>query len=150
MTEVRGGRETLAVLRGLDKGVYYKTLGRIKREAKPLADAIDGAFPSSPPTRGFDHKGRTGWRNRKRWKSTTKIGGRRSRSSWPLVRVTVNSAPKVIADMAGSGQLAQALGGSPSRYAWPAAQRELPEVTRAVEAAVRDASKLANRKLERT
>jgi hypothetical protein len=150
VTEVRGGRETLAVLRGLDKQLYYSTLGKVKREAKPLVQAIDGAFPGTPPTRGMDHNGRTGWGNKRKWRSTVKVGGRRTKSSWPLVRVAVNSGPKVIADMAGHGQLAAALGGSPSRYVWPAANAQLPEVTNAVEAAVRDASKLANRKLERT
>ena len=131
VVEVSGVRETLAVLRSVDKKAFYKATAKIKRGANELVEVIDSTIPTAPPTRGFAHNGRTGWGNRR--KPVAVYGGRRSskhrdRQEWPLVTISVKSAPVEIADMAGRGaangpkiaSLTEALGrwGSPSRFVW--------------------------------
>lgn len=149
---VIGGRATLRELRSVEAGLYWETIREMKSAAKPLADAIDGNYPTEPPTRGFDHKGRTGWRNRKR--TDRKVGGRRKRNGeWPLLRIIVADAPRQIFDLANRGQLSVAIEsngfGSPSRGAWRTSQALRRETVQAVEQAIRDGSRKANTRLRK-
>lgn len=142
--QVIGVRDTLSMLRTVDKSLYWQAVGDIKRAAAPLALAVKGNVPASAPLSGMDHKGRTGWRARGATRVTTKFGGRVKRGpvqEWPLVRVVLSGAAVSMYDMAGRGsanQLGAALSarnGAPSRAAWPAAQAHLGSVQAAVEAA---------------
>lgn len=147
---VIGGRATLAELRKFDRELYWGTVNRMKVAAKPLADAIDSNFPTDAPMSGFDHNGRTGWRQRK--VTRTKVGGRRTGRGWPLVRIIVADAPRMIFDLA-TGNLGDQLEkhghGSPSRAAWRTSAALRKETTDNVERAIRDASVVANRRLTR-
>lgn len=147
---VTGGRETLAHLRAFDKELYWKTVNRMKTAATPLADGVIASFPSGPPMSGFDHNGRTGWNKPKVTK--IKVGGRRNRNGWPLVRIFVADAPRMIFDLATGplgDQLARHGYGDPSRAVWRTAASLRDETTDAVEKVIRDAARETNRKLAR-
>lgn len=160
VAEVSGIRDTLSVLRGVDKLAFYKAQAKIKGATKEFIDVIDGTIPQAPPTRGFAHNGRTGWANRKRPRAI--YGGRRSskhraRQEWPLVRISVESAPVEIADMAGRGKadgpkiasLLEALGpwGNPSRFVWRNSERVQREARATVLAAMREVMRSENQRL---
>jgi hypothetical protein len=150
--EVTGAKEALAELRKLDQTLYKAALKDIRQAAKPMSAAISSAVPASAPLRGFDHAGRTGWRARGVRTARIKLNGRKDRQAnrWPLVRVQLTSIAGSIYDMAGRGssnQLATALGGSPSRAVWPAADRTLPQVTADVHASLERAAAQVNRRL---
>ena len=151
IVEVSGVRETLAILRSVDKKAFYKATGKIKRGAKELVEVINSTIPTAPPTRGFAHSGRTGWTNRKG--ATAVYGGRRSRANrdrqeWPLVTIQVKSAPVEIADMAGRGpadgpkiaSLTEALGpyGTPSRFVYRNSERIRKKAADEIVAAIRE------------
>ena len=120
-----------------------------KKPAKVLQAAIVAAIPSSAPLRGMNHRGRTSWNNSKDYKGKVvrpksvsvnfKSTGSKRSAITSLVRVQANSAIVSIVDTARVARSPQgtlfirALGGTPSRYVWPAVERKLP----AVEAEVR-------------
>lgn len=139
---VIGVRATLRELRKTDEKLYWATVNQMKTAAKPLATAIDGNYPSGPPLSGFDHNGRTGWGQRKR--TTIKVGGKRGKAGWPLVRILVGDAPRMIFDMAGRGSLGANLSarfGSRSRAAWRTSDALRRKTIDDVEAAVRQESR---------
>jgi hypothetical protein len=160
--EVSGVRETLSVLRAVDKKAFFAATGKIKKAAGGMIEIIDGTIPTGPPSRGFAHNGRTGWVNRK--KPTAVYGGRRSsgnrdRQEWPLVTIQVKSAPVEIADMAGRGpadgpkieSLTRALGqyGNPSRFVYRNSDRVRKEAADAIVDAMRDVMRKENARLTR-
>lgn len=120
-----------------------------KKPAKVLQSAIVAAIPDRAPLRGMYHRGRTSWDNSKNWKGQAtppksvsisfKSAGSRRANITSLVRVIANSAILSIIDTAHNVRSPQgeifirSLGGSPSRYVWPAVEKKLP----AVEAEVR-------------
>lgn len=139
---VIGVRATLRELRKTDEKLYWATVNRMKSAAKPLATAIDSNFPTEPPLSGFDHKGRTGWNQKK--VTTIKVGGKRNKGGWPLVRVFIADAPRMIFDLANKGSLGKNLSdrfGSPSRAVWRTSDALRRKVTDDVEAAVRQESR---------
>jgi hypothetical protein len=139
---VIGVRSTLRELRKTDEKLYWATVNRMKAAAKPLATAIDGNFPAGPPLSGFDHNGRTGWRQRKT--TTIKVGGKRNATGWPLIRIFIADAPRMIFDMAGEGSLGANLSGRwgrPSRAVWRTSDALRRQVTDDVEAAIRQESR---------
>jgi hypothetical protein len=120
-----------------------------KKPAKAIQAAIVAAIPNSAPLRGMNHRGRTSWNNSTDYKGKVirpksvsvnfKSGGSKRSAITSLVRVQANSAIVSIIDTAKVARSPQgtlfirALGGTPSRYVWPAVERKLP----AVEAEVR-------------
>lgn len=140
---VIGVRATLRELRKTDERLYWATVNRMKSAAKPLADVIDANFPPTPPTRGFDHNGRTGWGQPK--KTLIKVGGKRQPTGWQLVRIVIADAPRAIFDMAGKGRLRDALDeygwGPPSRAAWRTSDALRRKTVDDVETAVRQESR---------
>lgn len=139
---VIGVRATLRELRKADEKLYWATVNRMKVAAKPLAEAIDGNYPAGPPLSGFDHNGRTGWRQRKT--TTIKVGGRRNRTGWPLVRIMIADAPRMIFDLAAHGSLGANLSGrygSASRAAWRTSDALRRKTADDVEEAVRKESR---------
>lgn len=152
---VIGVRDTLRVLKLTDEKLYWGAINKIKGAAEPLAREIDATFPGPPPGRGWNHKGRTGWNQPK--KTTVQYGGKRTRSQrsnqvWPLVKVKVMDAPRMIYDMAG------AAGGSninldnqwgkASRAVWRVATNGQRRADKAVKQAIREVSASQNRALK--
>jgi hypothetical protein len=157
--EVVGMRETLAALRELDPAIRRQTLAEMRKAAQPLAAAVSAAIPADAPLSGMA-RGRMAYSSRSR-KVTAKTGGRKSKSrdSWPLLRVATTSYGAAVFDMAGKGSSGSGSGatlianltsryGSPSRAVWPAAERMMPEVTKAVVAACDRAAAQVNTKLD--
>lgn len=148
----------------IDTGLKRELQKKAKEEAKPLQAAIVAAIPSIAPRRGMrSHKGRTSWDNGVNWKgqpvpakSVTinyKTSGSKQAAVTSLVRVTVNSPAVAIVDMAAQAHsrrgeiFIRGLGGRPSRYVWPAANKALPEVQAKVRMVLDHYSNLASRRL---
>lgn len=128
----------------LDTGLKRELQKEAKRPAKKIQSAIVAAIPTAAPRRGMNHNGRTSWNNSVNYKGQLvpaksvsinfKSGGSKRAAITSLVRVTVNSPAVAIVDMATNYKTKQGevfirgLGGRPSRYVWPAAERSLPEV----------------------
>ena len=155
---VTGVRGTLKVLRQTDTDLYWACVNSIKDAARPMAAAIDQAFPQDAPLSGFAHAGRTGWMNTK--KTNVKFGGRRSRTNvrnqeWPLVRIQVTDAPRQIFDMAGAANdgnpldtsLKKANWGRASRSVWRVAPELMKDADRAIKQACRVTVSKVNAKL---
>jgi hypothetical protein len=133
----------------IDGSLKRKLQQEAKKPAKVIQAALVKAIPDSPPLRGMNHRGRTSWNYSKNWKGDIikpksvsinfKSTGSKRAAITSLVRVQANSAIVSIIDTAGVARTPQgtlfirALGGKPSRYVWPAVERQLP----AVEAEVR-------------
>lgn len=127
-TKVMGVGEALRELRAIDPQLKRDAVKSLKTAAEPVRSAVAGAMPSSAPLSGMIHKGRTRWP--KRVSVLVQVSGR-TRNRGPaqeiaLVKVVVRQAGPQIADMAGRGAIADALGGSPSRWVWPAAESKIP------------------------
>jgi len=124
----------------------------IKQVADPVLDAVKSSIPTTAPLSGMNNNGRLGWTPYKGKKpSDVRVVYRSgSKRNAPLVTslVSVNAGSAAVAmiDMAGkrspsgrtpSGRaMIRGLGRSPSRYAWPAAERSLPLVKGKIEAVV--------------
>lgn len=142
--DVTGVRETLAMLRTVDRALWRQAVAELKAPAKVMAAGIRANLPKEAPLKGFDHSGRTGWRS-SRPSVTVKMSGstapRKRRA--PLLSIRAAGAALSIADLAGrgphGGQLAQALDryGPPSRWVWPAANRYARDVVAGVEKAAK-------------
>jgi hypothetical protein len=138
MAQVRvtGLAEALAELRSIDPKLRRQAAKEIRQAAKPARDAIAKALPSAAPLSGMRHGGRTGWRRPS--VGIVVSGKRKARGGAEeiaAVSIRVRGAAGEMADMAGSGKTLQgmamvaALGGSPSRWVWPAAEGQLPAIT---------------------
>jgi len=120
-----------------------------KKPARIIQAAIVAAIPKSAPLRGMNHRGRTSWNYSTDYKGKIikpksvsvnfKSSGSKRAAITSLVKVQANSAIVSIIDTAKVARSKQgvvfirALGGTPSRYVWKAAEKKLP----AVEAEVR-------------
>jgi hypothetical protein len=160
---VYGVRETLRELRDVDRKYYLGALAKVRKAARPMAQAAEAYFPDASPfagrTRdGFTHGGRTGWRGRPKVVpkvETRKPRRSRDREDWPLVRVILqdNQAGYPAAamfDMAGAGNLGDQLDGGygyRSRAMWRAATAHGDNVVEAVREAIREVTATVNRRL---
>jgi hypothetical protein len=136
VTKVYGVRETMNELRKVSPALYRETMKQMKSAAAPMVSAVKGSMPAGAPLSGMEHKGRTGWSTPK---VSVRYGGRAPRfgntETIPLLRIRVDGVAPVMADMAANGQttaglaMVAALGGSPSRYAWPGAESQQGRVT---------------------
>ena len=171
--QVVGLKETLRDLNKLDKELSKEIRKDIRRTVQPLADKINQAIPGGAPLSGMNHRGRTGWDNRK--KVAVKLDTRKprryidrpGRTVTNVVRVTTKDAPTAIVDMAGraggrqsrapqsrqrpnfSSALTSRLG-PPSRFMWREAEDALPEIERETMAIVRRVETIMNRELKNT
>lgn len=171
--QVVGLKETLRDLSKLDKELSKEIRKDIRQTVQPLADAINATVPGGPPLSGMDHKGRTGWNNRK--KVVVKLDTRKprryvdrpGRTVTNVVRVTTKDAPTAIVDMAGRAggtqsrasqsrqrpNFAAALSsrlGPPSRFMWPTADNMVPEIQRNMEPIIKRVEDIMNRDLANT
>lgn len=151
---VYGVREAMAELKQLDAKLYHKSQQRMKSAAQKMSKSIDKSFPAQSPFAGrnrdgWTHNGRTSWTQGH--KTSIVYGGRRYRRGdrdWPLVRIIARGAAAEMWDMAGSGKLAEALDGSPSRGVWPAAHANRDEADAALRKAADDVAKQVNARLK--
>ena len=171
--QVVGLTETLRDLNKLDKELSKEIRKDIRKAAQPLADEINQAIPGGPPLSGMNHRGRTGWQNRK--KVAVKLDTRKPRKAVDrpgrvilnVVRVTTKDAPTAIVDMAGraggtqsrapqsrqrpnfSRALTSRLGPA-SRFMWPTAEKELHKVQDEIAVVVDRVERIMNRELSNT
>lgn len=148
----------------VNTGLKRELQKEAKAEVKPLRAAIVAAIPSVAPRRGMrTHKGRTSWDYSTNYQGKVvpaksvsisyKSGGSKRANVTSLVRVVVNSPAVAIVDMAAQAHsrrgeiFIRGLGGRPSRYVWPAANKALPEVQAKVRIVLDKYSKLASRSL---
>ena len=141
-TKVTGIDEVVRELRRYDKKASFKARNRVKKYTKFAKTRYESEWRGFDFPSGFYHNGRTGVgkEGNRAAKVDVKLGGRLRTSSdstgktreRPLLSIVLKSAPHAIADMAGTGQLSQALGGRPSRVQWPVAEDIKDDVIRAV------------------
>lgn len=175
--EVYGVRETLAEIRQVDKELFFTIRAYMKRTGDSLGREVLANSPTSAPTSGFRHSGRTAW---KPGTFKTEVSGRNARKgatgATPLLRVKFLGVAFNIADMAGRGggkskkirtntydwqgtkrthaittqgqAMIAALGKTPSRYIWPVGERSLPQVQSDVLKGVEEYMNRVNRNLE--
>lgn len=171
--QVVGLTETLRDLNKLDKELSKEIRKDIRKAAQPLADEINQAMPGGAPLSGMNHRGRTGWNNRKKvavkldTRKPRKYVDRPGRTVLNVVRVTTKDAPTAIVDMAGraggnqsrapqarqrpnfSSALTARLG-PPSRFMWPTAEKELDKVQDEIGKIVKQVEQIMNRELANT
>ena len=155
--KVEGIDEVVRELKRVDKKAFYKARNRVKKYTKFVKARYEAEWRSFDWPSGFYHEGRTGiGKDGDRGpKVDIKLGGRLKTTSdvsgktreRPLLSVVLKSAPHAIADMAGTGQLSQALGGRPSRVQWPVAEDIKDDVVKAVKWAYEKTAKETNVKL---
>ena len=151
---VTGIDEVVRELKRYDKKASFKARSRVKKYTKFAKTRYEAEWRSFDFPSGFYHNGRTGGgkEGNRAPKVDVKLGGRLRTSSdisgktreRPLLSVVLKSAPHAIADMAGTGQLSQALGGRPSRVMWPVAEDIKDDVMRAVKWAYEKTAKEVN------
>lgn len=164
--EVKGVTEAIRTLNKVEPGLRSKMVKEIRKVAQPVADAINAAIPVAAPLSGMDHAGRTGWQKRR--KVAVNVSARKPRrrlnqppgvSTVGVVRVETKDPATAMADMAGKSKtsralagmarpnFAEALGGTPSRYMWPTAEKTIPTVEKEVEKIVKAIQFEANKEL---
>lgn len=153
---VTGAKQAMNDLRKFDQEAYWKSLDKIKAAAGGIVASIDGNFPGVPP-RGFQHNGRTGWSQRK--PTEVQYGGRQPKrwkrdQVWPLLRVKVVDAPRMIFDMAGAKTRGNPLDvnlsgnyGPASRAVWRVSEQTRRTANKAITDAMREVVASTNRKL---
>lgn len=140
---IYGVASTLNKLKDLDEGLYKEARKSLLNDIKPLMDQVKRNIPatapyssSGKPMKGFQHSGRTGWKNPVIIQRQVLV--RKKQGKHSLVRITVKNANKGgavgIADMAGRGSrghtpsgraLIANLSQKPSRYVYPAVTKNL-------------------------
>ena len=154
--EVKGLKEALKTINSIDKklrreiGKEIKTIGE-----RTVVQAINQLIPSGSPTRGMDHRGRTGWNAKKqivKVKTNTRNARKRNINqganyeSVGVVTVGTSTAAMAIADMAGKAGNAKSRGdkrarpnfsrllderlGVPSRMVWEGGLKAIPDFQR--------------------
>lgn len=162
---VNGLDKTLRLLKDTEPLIYAEMIAQIKSDVEPLANKIKELAPKFSPFAGrskdgMSHNGRTGWSPVKTLIQVTPQGYKGSGGQRRVVSVVATGSKGVgfdIADMAGratrgktrSGQgLISNLPGSPSRYAWKAADSMIPEIEAKVRNTVEDAVSKINKRLD--
>lgn len=157
-------RDLMKMLDSIDTQLKRDLVKDAKRAAKPIRDEIVGAIPDRAPHRGMRGKGRLSWDNSVNYKGKKvpaksvsvnfKSGRSRSYAVTSLLRVTVNSPIVALLDTARKSstpqgaQLIRIMGGSPSRYVWPAAERALPKAQVEVQKILNEASARVSRRIK--
>ena len=171
--QVVGLKETLRDLNKLDKELSKEIRKDIRKTVQPLADAINAARPGAAPLSGMNHRGRTGWNNRKNvavkldTRKPRRYVDRPGRTVTNVVRVTTKDAPTAIVDMAGraGGSQSQAPQsrrrpnfapaltsrlGPPSRFMWREAEDKINDIQREMEPIIKRVEQAMNRDLKNT
>lgn len=157
-------RELLKMLDSIDPQLKRDLQKQAKEAAKPIQAAIVKAIPDRAPHRGMRGNGRLSWDNSVNYKGKKipaksvsvnfKSGRSRTAAITSLVRVTVNSPIVALLDTAKKSttpqgaQLIRIMGGSPSRYVWPAAEKGLPEASNKIQKILDGASARVSRRIK--
>ena len=161
--KVTGVPQALKMLKGVDPAFRRAAIDEIKSATAPLIAAARARVPEQA-TPGWSKKGRTGYsagRVRNSIRPQFKANERRGSNRFTLVRVRMTSPAGQIFATAGTASGGKTVSGRAfvdylnrhhvrgQRIMWPAADQELPAVTKAVEAAARlveiQASRLVRR-----
>jgi len=165
--EIKGVAEAIRTLNKVEPGLRRKMVKELRDAVKPLVEDINSSIPGEAPLSGMVHNGRTSWNRRKT--VVTKVDARKPRrhnnkpgyNMLSVVRVGTRDAATAIADMAGKAgggssraplsrrrpNFASQLGGTPSRYLWPAAERNLDAIERNVAEIAKEIQTQANKEL---
>ena len=157
--EFYGLKEALRELQKTDPALRRQVTKDMKAAAEEaMLPGIRDTIPSSAPTQGFDHRGRTGWNRANQQKQVVfKVDTRKARrrnlqqgAEWEsigTVKIVTKGGPLAIADMAGRGPnrtrnrdpkmarpnfadvLTSKLGRGPSRFIWFAGERYIDRLT---------------------
>lgn len=151
-----------ALFKALD-AIEPKSANKLKAKAKkatqPLVKKIKDTIPRVSPLRGMQNKGRLGWGIGKKADDVRpyfNVSRSRRAHTTALVKVQVNGAATAMTDYAGRRSSGNTRSGramiqklnqrrKASRWAWFAAEKALPEVTREVKGIIDDAAKEISR-----
>jgi hypothetical protein len=164
---VVGINETVKVLRSIDKQIVNDARKDLRTGVLPVVNAIKANIPSQAPLRGMIHNGRTGWNPAGVGvKTKTDFSKRAQKNESSLVSIVVGGkglggAAFQIADMAGKKKSGNTRSGramisklnakrQASRYAWPAAEREIPFIEDVVNGTIKNLTITLNERLKET
>lgn len=145
---VVGMAEVAKTLKTLDNDLIKQARKDLRSGAQPVANAVKANIPSEAPLRGMIHNGRTAWKpSGVKVAVKTNFSKKAERKGFALVSIVAGAAGKnatggasfQIADIAGrknkgSTRSGRAMirklnsQGRASRYVYPAAERELPQI----------------------
>jgi len=146
-TEFVGAADAIKALRRLDPDLRKQFTKDVKQIAQPIVSAAQNAYPAeylSGMTRKWSPRGRQILPySQKKAKSGVQARVDTKRGATAVIAVVQRDAAATIIDMAGkrnANPFATALDrfGRPSRVMWPAAERNLDQVTRELSSAVDD------------
>jgi hypothetical protein len=166
--DVVGIPETVKVLRSIDKQIVNDARKDLRTGVMPVVNAIKSNIPSEAPLRGMVHNGRTGWNPAGIGvKTKTDFSKRAVKNESSLVSIIVGgkgrsssgAAAFQIADMAGKKRSGNTASGramisrlnaqrQASRYAWPAALREIPFIEDVVNGTIKKLTETLNERLK--
>ena len=165
--DVVGIPQTVKVLRSIDKQIVNDARKDLRTGVLPVVNAIKANIPSQAPLRGMIHNGRTGWNPAGVGvKTKTDFSKRAQKNESSLVSIVVGGkglggAAFQIADMAGKKKSGNTRSGramisklnakrQASRYAWPAAEREIPFIEDVVNGTIKNLTITLNERLKET
>jgi hypothetical protein len=163
--DVVGIPQTVKVLRSIDKQIVNDARKDLRTGVLPVVNAIKANIPSQAPLRGMIHNGRTGWNSAGvAVKTKTDFSKRAQKNESSLVSIVVGGkglggAAFQIADMAGKKKSGNTRSGramisklnakrQASRYAWPAAEREIPFIEDVVNGTIKNLTITLNERLK--
>ena len=166
---VVGINETVKQLRAIDKAIVNEARKDLRTGVSPVANAIKASIPTQSPLRGMVHNGRTAWNSAGVGvKTKTDFSKKAQKNESSLVSLIVGSkgrstsggAAFQIADMAGKKRSGNTSSGramisklnskrQASRYAWPAAEREIPFIEDVINATIKKLTVTLNERLKR-
>lgn len=159
MTKITGIPQALRILRDVDPELRKQAVDEIKSATGPLVQAARARVPETAAT-GWKKTGRTGFsagRVRNSIRTQFRSSQRRGANRFTLVRVRMTNAGGQIFATAGTASSGRTDSGRAlidylnrhhgkgPRIMWPAAEEELPTVTRAVQQAVLRVEERASR-----
>jgi hypothetical protein len=162
---VVGINETVKQLRTIDKSIVNDARKDLRTGVAPVVNAIKANIPTQAPLRGMIHNGRTGWNSAGvPVKTKTDFSKRAQKNESSLVSIVVGgkgsgSAAFQIADLAGKKRSGNSASGramisrlnaqrQASRYAWPAALREIPFIEDVVNGTIKKLTETLNERLK--
>lgn len=166
--EVNGLAQALRTLQKLDPELRKEVIKGLKQAAKPIENTARSLIPSRNPLSNW-YNWRGGWDTEAVRKSVKVAfrGGRvlgQERDVFPLLTLRQTNAAGAIYDMAGRSFPGKRSEGElrgymmirkmdtyalPSRYMWPAVERNMPTVTAALEDVIATVSNRITAELER-
>jgi len=165
-SQLIGVKQLQTILRMTDRKMLRQLQNAMRQAASPMVAQARSITPHQSPLDGWDHRGRTGWRQSEVLAGlTVKIGGTRlSPTVYPLMTLRQNNPAGMIYDWAGRvnkgkrplnqfvnllPRLGSTKGGRYSRVLFPAFVATRAEVTRAMIEAVETAARQVNVEIER-